>query len=67
MCGLIPVIKQNPQHGPARILPHCKHRFIIIQLSVLNTLKTSGVTPDWVQVGNETNDGMLMAGWTSFS
>lgn len=27
--------------------------------SVLNTLKTSGVTPAWVQVGNETNDGML--------
>jgi arabinogalactan endo-1,4-beta-galactosidase len=27
--------------------------------SVLNALKTSGVTPMWVQVGNETNDGML--------
>jgi arabinogalactan endo-1,4-beta-galactosidase len=27
--------------------------------SVLNTLKTNGVTPEWVQVGNETNDGML--------
>ncbi len=27
--------------------------------SVLNALKTSGVTPEWVQVGNETNDGML--------
>jgi arabinogalactan endo-1,4-beta-galactosidase len=26
---------------------------------VLNALKTSGVTPEWVQVGNETNDGML--------
>lgn len=26
---------------------------------VLNQLKTSGVTPEWVQVGNETNDGML--------
>lgn len=26
---------------------------------VLNALKTAGVTPDWVQVGNETNDGML--------
>jgi arabinogalactan endo-1,4-beta-galactosidase len=26
---------------------------------VLNTLKTNGVTPVWVQVGNETNDGML--------
>ena len=27
--------------------------------AVLNALKASGVTPTWVQVGNETNDGML--------
>jgi arabinogalactan endo-1,4-beta-galactosidase len=27
--------------------------------SVLNALKAAGVTPTWVQVGNETNDGML--------
>lgn len=27
--------------------------------SVMNTLKANGITPDWVQVGNETNDGML--------
>lgn len=26
---------------------------------VLNSLKNNGVTPAWVQVGNETNDGML--------
>ncbi|MBK9578085.1 MAG: glycosyl hydrolase 53 family protein [Fibrobacteres bacterium] len=26
---------------------------------VLQALKTAGVTPEWVQVGNETNDGML--------
>ncbi len=26
---------------------------------VLNQLKAAGVTPEWVQVGNETNDGML--------
>lgn len=26
---------------------------------VLNTLKANGVTPEWVQVGNETNNGML--------
>lgn len=25
----------------------------------MNALKASGITPDWVQVGNETNDGML--------
>jgi len=28
-------------------------------VAVMNTLKTNGITPDWVQVGNETNDGML--------
>lgn len=28
-------------------------------LAVMNTLNTNGITPDWVQVGNETNDGML--------
>lgn len=27
--------------------------------AVLNALKTAGVTPKWVQIGNETNDGML--------
>lgn len=26
---------------------------------VLSALKSNGVTPDWVQVGNETNNGML--------
>jgi arabinogalactan endo-1,4-beta-galactosidase len=26
---------------------------------VLNQLKTAGVAPEWVQIGNETNDGML--------
>ncbi len=28
-------------------------------ISVMTALKTNGITPDWVQVGNETNDGML--------
>ena len=26
---------------------------------VLNAMKTAGVTPEWVQVGNETDDGLL--------
>lgn len=26
---------------------------------VLDTLQSNGISPDWVQVGNETNDGML--------
>lgn len=28
-------------------------------ISTLNSLKSAGVTPTWVQVGNETNDGMM--------
>ncbi len=28
-------------------------------LAVMNALKTNSITPEWVQVGNETNDGML--------
>jgi arabinogalactan endo-1,4-beta-galactosidase len=28
-------------------------------VSVMNTLKTNGITPEWVQVGNEVSDGML--------
>jgi arabinogalactan endo-1,4-beta-galactosidase len=28
-------------------------------LDLMNTLKTNGINPDWVQIGNETNDGML--------
>ncbi|MDF2431873.1 MAG: arabinogalactan endo,4-beta-galactosidase [Mucilaginibacter sp.] len=28
-------------------------------VNVMNALQTKGITPDWVQVGNETNDGML--------
>jgi arabinogalactan endo-1,4-beta-galactosidase len=28
-------------------------------LAVMNALLANGVTPDWVQVGNETNDGMI--------
>ena len=27
--------------------------------AILNTLKSNNITPEWVQVGNETNDGML--------
>jgi arabinogalactan endo-1,4-beta-galactosidase len=28
-------------------------------VDLMNALKTNGITPDWVQIGNETNDGML--------
>ena len=29
---------------------------------ILNALNTKGITPKWIQIGNETNDGML---WTT--
>ncbi|MHB8207367.1 glycoside hydrolase family 53 protein [Mucilaginibacter sp.] len=28
-------------------------------VGVMDTLKMNGITPNWVQIGNETNDGML--------
>jgi arabinogalactan endo-1,4-beta-galactosidase len=28
-------------------------------VDIMNALKVNGITPDWVQVGNETNDGIL--------
>ncbi|MEO7767325.1 MAG: glycosyl hydrolase 53 family protein [Ferruginibacter sp.] len=36
-----------------------KNALSVHTTDVLNQLKTAGVTPEWVQVGNETNDGML--------
>jgi arabinogalactan endo-1,4-beta-galactosidase len=36
-----------------------KQSLAIHTTAVLTALKTSGITPTWVQVGNETNDGML--------
>jgi len=31
-------------------------------IAILNALDAKGITPKWIQIGNETNDGML---WTS--
>ena len=31
----------------------------------MNDLKANGISPEWVQVGNETNDGMLWPGKAS--
>lgn len=36
-----------------------KNSLISYTTAVLTELKYNGVTPEWVQVGNETNDGML--------
>lgn len=39
--------------------PTLKQSLITHTTSVLTTLKANGITPAWVQIGNETNDGML--------
>ena len=36
-----------------------KQSLISHTASILNALKSAGITPTWVQLGNETNDGML--------
>ncbi len=36
-----------------------KNSLAVHTTDILNALKTNGITPEWVQVGNETNDGML--------
>lgn len=36
-----------------------KNSLSVYTSGLMNALKTNGITPEWVQVGNETNDGML--------
>jgi arabinogalactan endo-1,4-beta-galactosidase len=40
-------------------LPTLTNTVYTYTLSVLDTLKGIGIVPSWVQIGNETNDGML--------
>jgi len=52
--------KQNkPAAWASQDLNTLKSSVYNYTVDVMNALKTSGITPDWVQVGNETNDGML--------
>jgi arabinogalactan endo-1,4-beta-galactosidase len=52
--------KQNkPAAWASEDFAALKQSLIDHTTSVLDTLKTNGVIPTWVQVGNETNDGML--------
>jgi arabinogalactan endo-1,4-beta-galactosidase len=39
--------------------PTLSNTVYIYTVGVLDTLKANGVVPSWVQIGNETNDGML--------
>jgi arabinogalactan endo-1,4-beta-galactosidase len=49
----------KPAAWTAYDFPTLKSTVYSYTLSVLDTLKSSGVVPSWVQIGNETNDGML--------
>ncbi|HYH16701.1 MAG TPA: glycosyl hydrolase 53 family protein [Flavisolibacter sp.] len=40
-------------------LAHLKTALYNHTIDVLTELKTNNITPEWVQIGNETNDGML--------
>ncbi|MBP6021990.1 glycoside hydrolase family 53 protein [Ferruginibacter sp.] len=49
----------KPAAWAAMSFTDIKNALSVHTTDVLNQLKTAGVTPEWVQVGNETNDGML--------
>lgn len=52
--------KQNkPAAWASDDFPTLKQSLSDHTTSVLDSLKANGVTPTWVQIGNETNDGML--------
>lgn len=52
--------KQNkPAAWAGQDLTALKQSVATHTTAVLQALKTNGITPAWVQVGNETNDGML--------
>ena len=52
--------KQNkPAAWASEDFPTLKQSLSDHTTSVLDSLKVNGVTPTWVQIGNETNDGML--------
>ena len=49
----------KPAAWAADTLPHLLQDLYDHVYGVLDTLKSIGVIPAWVQIGNETNDGML--------
>jgi arabinogalactan endo-1,4-beta-galactosidase len=51
--------QMKPEAWAAQDLNGLKTSLATHTTDVLSALKTAGVTPEWVQVGNETNDGML--------
>jgi arabinogalactan endo-1,4-beta-galactosidase len=54
-----PANQTKPADWAAYDFPTLTTTVYAYTLSVLDTLKSVGIVPGWVQVGNETNDGML--------
>jgi arabinogalactan endo-1,4-beta-galactosidase len=54
-----PGSQTKPAAWAALSFTDLKSALAVHTTDVLNQLKTAGVTPEWVQVGNETNNGML--------
>lgn len=54
-----PALQQTPDAWRSYALPQLQEAVAAHTTDVLEALKAAGVTPQWVQVGNETNNGML--------
>ncbi len=49
----------KPKAWSALSFSDMKNALSVYTSHVIDTLKQNGITPEWVQIGNETNDGML--------
>ena len=58
-CWADPGKQTKPAAWAAQDFTTLKQSVSTHTFTVLNTLKTNGIIPAWVQVGNETNNGML--------
>jgi arabinogalactan endo-1,4-beta-galactosidase len=54
-----PAKQTKPAAWVSQDLAGLKSSLAAHTIAVLNELKNNNITPEWVQVGNETNDGML--------
>lgn len=54
-----PAKQSKPAAWQSLSFPDLKAAVSTYTVGLMNALKAKGITPDWVQVGNETNDGML--------
>lgn len=56
-----PAVQTKPAAWAGQSYTVLKTTVFDYTVSVMNALKAKGISPEWVQVGNETNDGMLWA------